>query len=278
MTRRSASDRILPATRWVAALVIPFLVAAFAILYIVPEQTEQLFAWKLRPTMSAMMLGAAYAGGIYFFGGVLLSRQWHRVKIGLLPVASFAALLGIATILHWDRFNHAHVSFFAWFGLYLTTPFIVLAVWLRNRTEDSGEPDARDMVVPHWARVMFGAVGVINLLISLFLFVVPAAMIDVWPWALTPLTARVLSAMFALPAVVGLGMALESRWSAARLILQSQGFSIVLILAALARSGGELDWTRPGSWLFACGLAGLLVGIALFYMAMQLQSRHGTRQ
>jgi hypothetical protein len=34
-----------------------------------------------------------------------------RVGAGLLSVTLFAALLGIATVLHWDRFNHGHLAF-----------------------------------------------------------------------------------------------------------------------------------------------------------------------
>ena len=68
-------NRILSETRWVAGLVIPFLVVAFIILFIFPDQTGMLFAWKIQPSISAMMLGSAYAGGIYFFTGVLRSRQ-----------------------------------------------------------------------------------------------------------------------------------------------------------------------------------------------------------
>lgn len=121
-------DRILPATRLVAWLVIPFLFVAFVILYLLPGETGRLFAWKIQPPMTAMMLGAAYAGGIYYFTRVLMARQWHRVRVGLVPVTAFASLLGIATLLHWDKFTHDHISFFAWAGLYFTTPTIVAAV------------------------------------------------------------------------------------------------------------------------------------------------------
>ena len=69
MKTKRLDNQILPETRWVAALVIPFLVVAFLILFIFPNETELLFAWKIQPSMSAMMLGSAYAGGIYFFTG-----------------------------------------------------------------------------------------------------------------------------------------------------------------------------------------------------------------
>ena len=235
-------NRILSETRWVAGLVIPFLVVAFIILFIFPNQTGMLFAWKIQPSMSAMMLGSAYAGGIYFFTGVLRSRQWHKVKVGFLPVIAFASLLGIATILHWDKFNHSHVSFFAWAGLYFTTPFIVSFVWLRNRKQDAGNSGEQDTIIPYTWRLIMGAFGSITLVISLFLFLQPGMLISLWPWTLTPLTARVMGAMFALPGLVGLGIALDKRWDAAILILQSQGFSLLLILIASILSSQDYDW------------------------------------
>ncbi len=273
MIKANLSDRILPETRWVAALVIPFLVVAFGILYLFPQDTGVLFAWKIQPTMSAMMLGAAYAGGIYFFTKVLLTRQWHKVKIGFLPVMTFASLLGIATILHWDRFNHSHISFYAWVGLYWTTPFIVLVVWLRNRGQDFSQIDRQDIFIPRLTRLLIGAIGVITLGTGVLLFLTPSLIIGVWPWTITPLTARVMGAMFALPGVVGLGVAFDKRWSAARIILESQGFSILLILGATARAWHEFDLAKPGTWLFVGGLGAMLIGIGLLYAFMQTKSR-----
>lgn len=262
-------NRILPVTRWVAALVIPFLAAAFVILYLLPGQTEQLFAWKIQPSMSAMMLGATYAGGLYFFTGVLRSRQWHRVKVGFLALIPFVSMLGIATILHWERFTHNHISFVAWTGLYFTTPFIILAVWLRNRRQDPGVPDNPDRAIPAPVRIGMGAAGLVTLVISLILFLVPSVMIDVWPWTLTPLTARVMGAMFSLPGAVGLCVALEKRWSAAQLILQTQSFSILFILIAALRARSDFNWAEPGAWLFVGGLSLMLAGIVILFVALQ---------
>jgi len=90
-------------------------------------------------------------------------------------------------------------------------------------------------------------------------------MIKLWPWTLTPLTSRVMAAMFSLPGMVGLGMAMDSRWSSDQIILQSQGFSIVLILIAVFRDRADFNWSTPGSWLFTIGLAGMLAGIIVFY-------------
>ncbi len=265
MNKVNSSDRIFIETRWVAGLVIPFLVIAFVILYFFPHSTARLFAWEIKSPMTAMMLGSAYAGGIYYFSGLLMTRQWHRIKVGLIPVTIFASILNVATILHWDKFNHGTLPFFAWVSLYFTTPFIVFALWLRNRGQDTNQPDTNDASIPTLLRFVLGAVGATTLAIAIFLFLNPALMIKLWPWTLTPLTSRVMSAMFSLPGMVGLGMALDSRWSSAQIILQSQGFSILLILAAVFRNRADFNWSTPGSWLFAGGLAGMLAGIIVFY-------------
>jgi hypothetical protein len=46
---------------------VPFLVVAFAVLYPWPGDTDRLFAWHIRPMITAMVLGSAYLGGAYFF-------------------------------------------------------------------------------------------------------------------------------------------------------------------------------------------------------------------
>jgi hypothetical protein len=273
MDRADRTDRIYPATRWVAAIIIPFLVVAFVILYFMPGSTETRFAWKILPAMSAMMLGAAYAGGIWFFTGVILARQWHRVWLGLLPVTFFAGILGVTTVLHWDRFNHGTLPFAAWSTLYFTTPFIVFCLWLWNRREDPVAPEPDDALFSRPVRMIFLAVGILISLISAALFFQPAPMMGLWPWTLTLLTARVTASMFALAGVIGLELATEQRWGAAKLLLQSQMFSILLILIAAARDWSSFDPSQISTWLFVLGLGGMEVGILVFYLFME--SRRG---
>ncbi|MBE2197983.1 MAG: hypothetical protein IAE79_05185 [Anaerolinea sp.] len=262
-------------TKWLALFIIPFLIAAFALLYFWPNHTDKTFAWTIRPTMTPMMLAAAYIGGVFYFAGVVRAQKWSHIKVGFLPVTAFASILSIATILHWDRFNHQHISFFTWTSLYMTTPFLVIATWLRNRRRDPGTPDKADALIANSWRWLMGAVGAITVVTSLLLFLQPAMMIDVWPWTLTPLTARVISAMFALPGLVGLGIAWDARWSAAKLILQSQGFSIVFILIGVIRAWEEFDPDNIVTFLFTGGLLFLLVGIAIFYWRMESNRPNG---
>ena len=207
------NDRVLKETRWLSVIIVPFLLAAFCILYLFPDHTQELFAWNIKPRMTSMMLGAAYLGGVYFFVRAALATRWHWIQVGFLPITLFTALMGIATLLHWDRFNHGHISFVTWAVLYFTTPFLVLAAWLRNRNMDPGTMDSDDVLVPLAIRWGIGVLGVLTFLIAMLLFLRPDLMSSVWPWKLSPLTARVLGGLFALTGAEEMSIALDARWS-----------------------------------------------------------------
>jgi hypothetical protein len=262
-------DRIFRETRWLSAFIIPFLIAAFGLLFFWPNDTDKTFAWTIKPSMTPMMLASAYIGGAYFFFRVITAKRWHDIKVGFLPVTAFASILGIATLLHWDKFNHEHISFFTWTALYMTTPFLVVATWWLNRRTDPGTAEAGDTLIPVPWRWAMGAVGALTFAVSMFLFLVPDTLIAVWPWVLTPLTARVVGAMFALPGLVGLGIAFDSRWSSARIILQTQAFSILFILISAARAWGDFNPANMVTYLFVGGLALLLIGLIAFYWIME---------
>jgi hypothetical protein len=92
--RRTRTDRVLVSTRVLAAAIVPFLVLAFIVLVPWPTDTRRLFAWEIKPTMSAMVLGSVYLGGAYFFFRVVRASRWHTVAGGFVPVGMFATLNG----------------------------------------------------------------------------------------------------------------------------------------------------------------------------------------
>jgi hypothetical protein len=60
--------------------------------------------------------------------------------------------MGIATILHWDRFIHGNVAFWLWVALYVTTPFIVFGVFVRNQREYVAPPAPSSLSPRSWPR------------------------------------------------------------------------------------------------------------------------------
>ena len=259
------TDRVLPATRVVGAVIVPFLVVASVLLYLLPTTTGELFAWTIEPRLSAMFLGCAYIGGIWFFGRVLRAQRWHHVKYGFPAVILFASLLSIATLLHWDRFHFGHISFITWTTLYLTTPFAVLAVTLRNWRADPGVADRGDFAIPLPARVLLVGVGAASLACGLTLFAVPTLATELWAWPLTPLTARVVGAILTLPGAVNLWLLRDARWSAFRQIFQAQLVSLGCIVLALVIARADLVGPRHVVAVLIVGLVGSLAAYLAFY-------------
>lgn len=266
-------DAVLPATRRLAAFIVPFLVVAFVVLFGFPRDTDRLFAWTINPPMTPMTLGAVYLGGSYFFVRVFRARRWHEVKAGFVAVGTFASLMGVATVLHWDKFNHDHVAFWLWGGLYFTTPFLVWAVWARNQRRGTA-PGPDDLVLPPLARAGLAVTGALALAAGLFLFLAPEQAIDAWPWTITPLTSRVLGAIFML-GVAGLGVVTDPRWSAARLMLQVQVLMLTLILVAGARARDDFDSSNVLTWLLLGGFLASMLSAAGLSVVMDRRARGG---
>jgi hypothetical protein len=269
-----ARDRVLLPTRILAAVIIPFLVLAFAVLYPWPTDTRRLFAWEIKPTMSPMVLGSVYLGGAYFFLRVVRATRWHSVAGGFVPVGTFASLMGVTTILHWDRFLHDNLAFWLWVALYFTTPFLVFAVFLANQREYPPRT-GDEVVLPPAAAGAIVIAGALSVAMSAFLYLFPHRAIDIWPWQLTPLTARMLGAIFAL-GLAGLGAVRERRWSAARMLMQVACVMLLLILLAGVRAHREFDSSNILTWLFAAGFVGTTVATVALYVRMESRVRSST--
>src|SRR5436309_1874549 len=82
-------DRILTITRWVGACIPPFLIVAFIMLFFFPDKTGEMFAWKITPNMTPLLMGAGYISGSYFFVRLIFGQRWHRFALGFLPIATF---------------------------------------------------------------------------------------------------------------------------------------------------------------------------------------------
>ena len=272
--RAGRLDRVLPYTRVLAFVLIPFLVAAAFLLLVLPGGTEQHFAWTIDPPITAMLLGSAYAGGIWFFAQVATQRRWHRVRHGFPAVLVFSTLVSASTFLHVDRFHFGHISFFTWVALYLTTPLLVLVAIIVNLREDDGAPEAEEEVtIPAPWRYVLALVGAAASVTGLVLFAVPSLLIGAWAWDVTPLTARIVGAVLTLPGLVNVWMLWDSRWSAFRRVFQAQLVSLACIVIALVVRVGDLEWSRPSSWLFTIGIVASAAVYVMFYLSLERRRR-----
>src|SRR3954452_817627 len=255
-------DRVFRSTRVLGAVIVPFLLVAFALLYFFPDDTRHWFAWNVQPTLTPLVMGAGYIAGAYFFWRVAFETRWHRIQVGFLPVTAFTLFMAIGTFNHLDPFLTNHVAFWIWVGLYVTTPVLVPLAWWRNRASDPRTPEPGEPPLPPHVRTALLAVGAAQSLVALVLLLSPGTMIAHWPWLLTPLTAQTLGGWFALPGVTALMMGLDGRWSAIRITLESQLIGLGLILLGTARAWEDVDSSNVLAPVFVA-VAGLLFALLL---------------
>ena len=262
-------DRIFRSTRLVAVMVVPFLVLAFIILYFMPHSTGTRFAWEIKPDMTAAFMGAGYLGGSWLFLNAIWGKRWHRVAPGFLPVTAFTVCMLLTTALHWERFDLSHRPFQIWLILYIVTPFLIPFLWYRNRGTDPHTLESGGLVVPLGARWGLGLLGGLLLGFAASAFVVTDFIIDLWPWALTPLTARIMGGWFALLGVGGILIAREYRWSGWRVGLQAIAiWQILVLIGALMNAA---DFTNGLANWYLAGIVVVLAGMTVLYVTMEMR-------
>jgi hypothetical protein len=243
-------------TRVVAGLICLILLDAVQLLFLYPDRTDTLWAWKLQPEVTAMLLGSVYAGGAYFFARILFGAPWPRVATGFPAVIVFVWMAGIATLLHLDRFIKDEPPFAAWVALYVVTPFLVPYLVARNHRlygAPSGPPLPRPLVA------VLGVVGGALLAIGVLFLIVPDVAIDNWPWLLTPLTARVTGAVLAMYGTVWLAVAVHRTSAGARIPLESQAIGLAFLLLAIVRGEEVIDWGSALAVAIVAAAAAMLV-------------------
>jgi hypothetical protein len=271
--------RILPATRWASLVVFAILVPALVILWGMPDRTADAWAWTIKPDMTPIFLGAGYGAGAYFFLRTFLARQFHPSAAGIFGAAFFATLMLIATIIHWDRFNHGDAPlvgalvFYGWVGVYIVSPVVVLALWWFNRRTDPGRPAPGEAIVPAWVRRLALAFACGAFAAAAMSFLAPTEAIDIWPWSLTPLTSRVLGSFTAQVGVGALLLSLDPRWSAWKLCVQTYWVATALLLVGAIRAWDDFDTGNVMTYLYVGGLLAGDVALLLLYQSMTRQER-----
>lgn len=260
--RGAGHDRLLGATRAVAGLVVPVLAVAGVLLYAFPDRTEALWAWPINPPLTALAVGGGYLAGAVLFARMLADGRWHAAAVGWAGAATLATLLLIATVLHWDKFTHGHPSFWAWLALYVVTPWLLPLLWVRNRAASGAGPAGGRIVHPAVRRAV-GALGAVQLVGALLMFAFPQPVVDLWPWTLSPLTARTLASFFAFLAVAGLAFLVEPRWSALRLHVGSAALGLALVAGGALRSPEDLTGPAWSVAAFVVLLTGSLAGLGI---------------
>jgi len=278
MEEPERDDAVLPAMRVVALVVVAVLLPALVILWGLPGDTADLWAWTIAPDLTPIFMGAGYGAGAYFFFRVYRTPRWHEVSVGVLSAAVFALLMLVTTLLHFDKFNKgdapvlAAIAFWGWTIVYILSPWIVGWLWWRNERRDPRVPEAGEPLVGPRVRLVARVMAIAALATAAVVLASPQVAIDAWGWDLTPLTARVLACF---TAQVGTGFLLlsrDERWSSWKVLVQTFLIAVGLLLVGALRARDAFDGDNPMTWGYIVALAGGALALLALYRSLERQT------
>jgi hypothetical protein len=234
-------------------------------LYVLTEHTATYFAWTIAAPLSAAFLGASYWAGALLLLLAIRERAWAHIRIAVAAVVAFVPLMVATTFLHLDRFHLTHAEFnprlaaWAWMIVYVTVPFILAAMLYLQLRTPGGDPPRTAAVSPA-LRALIAINAVVALAVGAALFALPQLMATVWPWPLTPLTARTIASGCVAVAAGSFQFLRETDWGRTRIGTLPYLLLGALHLLALLRYPGTVDWHRTGSWLYVLFMIAVLLG------------------
>jgi hypothetical protein len=245
---------LIPPLRAMLWLFAGLALVAGVLLFVLSEQTDRSFSWTIKPPLTAAFIGASYWAALVLIAWSASRRSWARARAALPPVMVIAVLLLVATLIHVDRFHKDSVFGWFWIVVYvIVPPALGFLLWRQLRSPGEDAPGRQPLPGP--LRALIWAQGLAMLGVGAALFVAPTDADAIWPWALTPLTARAVGAF-----VFGFGVAAAD--AARRNDLrgfEGSAFAYTALgalqLLALARYSGDLTGADVDSWIYAGFLA-----------------------
>ena len=249
---------------WLAVEVL-FGVGAVLTIGLSPADTKTNFAWPIQPVVMAAVLGGFYITSAPLFLLPFFAKRWEMVRVMILPTALFSIAQLVATFLHWDKFSVGIAPFYIWFASYLLPPPIFASAYLWHQRKAASRPASANDPLPAWLNWLLLITGSALTLGAILVFIFPSLLIPVFPWTLTPLTARSLCAWLIAVGTILLSMSRENNRTRSRLATPMLILVLPALLMQMARFANEVNWSAPVLWIGLIVFA--VVGFCGLYLA-----------
>jgi hypothetical protein len=244
---------VLAGTRWLLRVFSTLTLLAFVSLFLMASRTDRYFAWTIAPSATAAFVGAAYGAGCLLVVLSLRERWWSRVRVAFVTVLVFTVVTLAATLLHLDPFHFdapgviAKAAAWFWVAVYVTVPPGMVLMLVAQERLPGADPPGR-LPLPRGLAVVLVVQGAVFLAVGAVLFAAPATESGLWPWTLTPLTARTVAAWL-LAFGAGTVLALRDR-DLDRLELAAVAYAVfgALEIVVLLLYADVVRWDSPATY------------------------------
>lgn len=168
-------------------------------LFVFTEQTDRFFAWTIKPPLTAAFLGGAYWSSMLLEWLAAREMYWAQVRGAVSAVLGFTLITLVVTLVHLDRFHLdsddvlTRTAAWAWLIVYAVVPPVLAILLIMQMRAPGGDPPVV-APLPAWLWPIIGLQAAALLAVGAMLLVAPGCAVPLWPWQLTPLTARAIGA------------------------------------------------------------------------------------
>jgi len=266
---------LAPGMRWLLFTAAVLVLLAGFQLFVFTGRTNTFFAWTIVNPLAAAFLGAGYWASVSI--EALAGRQalWANARIAVPTVFVFTVLTLTASLMHLGQFHlgshfaaGTRIVTWAWIAIYVLVPLLMLII-LAVQARIPGMDPPRSAPLPRWLLALLAVQGIILFGFGVALFAVPAHVMQLWPWRLTPLLAQATAAWLISLGVAAIHALFER--DARRLRPAAIGYILLALLQviALARYPQRFEWgSAPGivylvfpGLILLSGVAGLAYGL-----------------
>jgi hypothetical protein len=214
--------------------------------------------------LNGRVIGAFYLAGAIGLIGSLLARRPIDSRIFVYGFGFIAGSMLLITLAYWSDFTKDHVPY-GWIVSYIVEPVVgAIAIVRLGLTGPSSRGTHR------WTP-LFAVQGAVLGLTGLLFLLLPQTAVDIWPWKLTVLLARVYAPFFLGFALGAFLACWERRPAAVRPFLVASFALPVLVLIGSLQHRDR--FSGSGEWVWFGALAVAIVAFAVATADAILQAR-----
>ena len=275
--RHTGRSVLSPATRLLLMVFGALTALAFLALFVLAAHTDRYFAWTITPPATAAFLGGAYAAGCVGVVLGLRSGRWPAIRVPYVGILVFTLVTLVATLRHLDRFHFdtpgavARSAAWLWLVVYVLIPIAMVTMLVRQERGPGVREHERP---PPLGLLLVGVQSVVLIAVGTALFAGPASARLLWPWPLTPLTARMVAAwLVAFGIAIALGLRQTDR-AEPGVAAAAYAALAVLELVVVLRYPGVVRWGSAAAWVYLA-MAVSILGVSLHTLARARRAAPG---
>ena len=169
---------------------------AFIILMSLPNMTELLFVWTIKPAINAHLIGVMYSNALLLVGFSAFQTEWKNLRVNMVVITLFSILATLLTFVYLKPFlAHPWYHLAYWLTMYFVLFFSAPYVFITHEKKYGGKLPIQ-IPLNLGARLFTTISMFISLVFALGLLFNIELVNQFFPWTLPPLVGGLIGVLF----------------------------------------------------------------------------------